>query len=198
MDVLVLNRNFFAIQVTSWQRALRLVFSDRADIIDEDYRSYNFSGWCELSHMLTEHPSGFLYTPAVKIAMPEVIALKYYDRIPFNKVKFTRKNLYEHYNYRCCYCGKKFSTQDLNLDHVIPKSRGGKTDWMNVVTSCIKCNLKKGNKLLNESGMEMVIQPSKPLYNSGLSLIFRSPKQIKASWQKFVDSIYWNIELEQD
>jgi 5-methylcytosine-specific restriction endonuclease McrA len=147
--------------------------------------------------MIKEHQSGFIKTTSLKIAIPEVIALKFYDRIPFNEVKFTRKNIYEHYGYKCCYCGKKFNSKELNLDHITPKSRGGKTDWLNVVTSCIACNLAKGNKLPSEAGMELIIKPSKPAYSSGLSLILHSPVKLKTSWQKFVDNVYWNIELDQ-
>jgi len=198
MDVLVLNRNFFAIQITNWQRALRLVYAERANIVDEEYRTYSFTDWCELSKMIKDNPNGFIHTPTLKIAIPEIIALKYYDKIPSNRITFTRKNIYKHYGYRCCYCGKKFQPNELNLDHIIPKSRGGKTDWLNVVTSCIKCNLKKANKLPQEVGMKLVIKPSRPVFNSGLSIILSSPVKIKSSWQKFIDNIYWNIELDHD
>lgn len=196
MDVLVLNRNFFAIQITSWQRALRLVYTDRASIVDDEYRTYSFSDWCELSKMISSNDAGFVHTPSFKIAIPEVISLKFYDRIPLREPKFTRRNIYEHYKYHCCYCGKRFPSNELNLDHIIPKSRGGKTDWKNVVTSCIECNLKKGSLLPEEAGMRLLIKPSKPNLNPGLSLILRSPVKMKTSWQKFVDNIYWNIELE--
>jgi len=195
-QVLVLNRNFFAIQVTNWQRALKLVCTERATIVDEEYKTYSFPDWCELSRIMKNSPGGFVHTPTIKIAIPEVISLTFYDKIPFNDVKFTRKNIYEHYGYKCCYCGKKFSTKELNLDHVIPRSRGGKTDWLNVVTSCINCNLKKSNKLPKEAGMELIIKPSKPPYTSGLSFFLRSPVNIRSSWQKFIDSVYWNIELD--
>jgi 5-methylcytosine-specific restriction endonuclease McrA len=197
MDVLVLNKNFFAIQITSWQRALRLVYTDRASVVDEEYRTYSFNDWCELSKCLKDNPSGFIYTPNFKIAIPDVISLKYYDRIPFKEMKFTRKNIYELYGYRCCYCGKKFSSKELNLDHIIPRSRGGKSDWKNVVTSCINCNLKKGNSLPEEKGMKLVIKPTKPTYSSNLTIVMKNIFKVKTSWQKFIDNIYWNIELDQ-
>lgn len=198
MDVLVLNRNFFAIQVVTWRRALRLVYLDHAEVVDEDYRTYNFANWCQLSNIMHSHSAGFVHTPRIRIAIPEVIALKFYDRIPFKEIKFTRKNIYEHYNYRCCYCGKKYRSTELNLDHVIPRSRGGKTDWNNVVTSCISCNLKKGGSLPEEKNMKLVIKPTKPDIKTSLSIIFRPPVKIKSSWQKFIDNVYWNIELEQE
>jgi 5-methylcytosine-specific restriction endonuclease McrA len=195
-DVLVLNRNFFAIQITSWQRALTLVYADHARVVDTEYRTYTFDDWCELSALLADHPAGFVRTPEFKIAIPEVIALRMYDKLPRMEVKFTRRNIYEHYQYRCCYCGHKFPTTELNLEHVVPRSRGGKSTWDNVVTSCVTCNLKKGNKLLHESGMTLLIKPAKPRWNRGLSLMVCPNIRMRVSWQKFIDTVYWNSELK--
>ena len=197
MDVLVLNRNFYAIHITSWRRALSLVYLDHARVVDEEYKTYNFSDWQELSLMIEKHPAGFVHTPSLKIAIPEVIALRGYGRIPVSEIKFTRRNIYEHYNYRCCYCGHKFQTSDLNLEHIIPRSRGGQSSWNNVVTSCIACNIRKGDSLPEEAGMKLLKQPSKPKWRGASSLVFHSTFKIKASWQKFVDNIYWNTEIEE-
>jgi 5-methylcytosine-specific restriction endonuclease McrA len=197
METLVLNKNYVAICVTNWKRAINLVYLDRAYVIDEDYRMYNFNDWCEISKYMDEHPSGFVHTPKLRIAIPEVIALKFYDKYPKSEVKFTRRNIYELYGYKCCYCGKKFPSSELNLDHIIPKSRGGKTDWSNVVTACLQCNIKKGNNLPREVGMQLKIKPKKPEKVSRLYLILNSPVKIKSSWQKFIDNLYWNVELEK-
>ena len=196
-DVLVLNKSFYAIQVTSWQRALALVFSDHACVVDQEYRTYSFEDWREVSSMIKDHPAGFIHTPSFKIAIPDVIALKIYDRLPTTEVKFTRRNIYEYYNYKCCYCGLKLSTKELNLDHVVPKSRGGKTSWLNIVTACIPCNLKKGSMTPVEAGMKLLVKPSKPKWHGNIPLVFRSPIKVRASWQRFIDTIYWNEELEQ-
>ena len=195
-DVLVLNRNFYAIQITSWQRALSLLYIDHASVIDNDYRTYSFSDWKELSKMVDSTPSGFVTTPNFKIAIPDVIALKFYDKLHISEVKFTRRNIYEHYGYKCCYCGNKFETTNLNLDHVTPKSKGGKTNWENIVTSCIPCNLKKSNHLPSEAGMKILTNPSKPKWRGPMAIAFNSPIKIKTSWQKFIDNAYWNTELE--
>ena len=197
-DVLVLNRSFYAIQVISWRRALSLVYLDHAHVVDEDYRCYSFEDWRELSKIIESNPSGFVHTPAFKIAIPDVIALRCYDRLPASEVKFTRRNIYEHYRYQCCYCGKKLGTVELNLDHVLPRSRGGKTNWDNIVTSCIPCNLKKGDRLPKEARMKLLVQPSKPSWRGPLSLVFSSPAKMKTSWQRFVDTMYWNVELDQE
>src|SRR5262245_1295217 len=125
-DVLVLNRNYYAVHITHWQRALSLVYLDHARVIDQEYRTYDFGDWRELSQMIADHPAGYVSTPSFRIAIPEVITLRHYDKLPVGDVKFTRRNIYEHYGFHCCYCGKKFSTSDLNLEHVLPRSRGGK------------------------------------------------------------------------
>ena len=196
-QVLVLNKHFVAITVTSWKKAIRLVYLDHADVVDEEYKTYSFKDWVELSQYIKDHPAGFIHTCKFKIAIPEVISLKYYDKIRFEEPRLTRKNIYEHYEYKCCYCGKKFSVDKLNIDHVVPRSRGGKTEWTNIVTSCIECNLKKGNKLPQEAGMKLVIPPSKPQRRIKLALVLNSNIKIPSSWQKFIDTLYWNIELEE-
>lgn len=196
-DVLVLNRNFYAVHITNWRRAFSMLYLDHARVVDEEYRTYDFSDWKEISQYLENHPGGYVHTPAFKIAIPDVIALKIYDQVPASEVKFTRRNIYEHYAHRCCYCGKKFSTKDLNLDHIIPRSKGGLSTWDNVVTSCISCNIKKGDLLPQEANMKVHFQASKPKWKGAQSLVLHSSIKFKASWQKFIDNVYWNVELDQ-
>ena len=161
-DVLVLNRQFYAIQITSWRRALTLVYLDHAQVVDEEYRTYSFDGWRDLSLKIKDHPAGFVTTPSFRLAIPEVIALKLYDKLPASEVKFTRRNIYEHYGYRCCYCGKKFATQELNLDHVVPRSRGGDHTWENCVAACSTCNHRKADRMLAELGWTLRSTPTRP------------------------------------
>lgn len=196
-DVLVLNRNFYAIHITNWRRALSLLYLDHARVVDEEYRTYNFSDWKELSNLIKDHPAGYVHTPTFKIAIPDVIALRAYDQVPAAEIKFTRRNIYEHYGYHCCYCGKKFQTKDLNLEHIVPSSRGGQSTWNNVVTSCIPCNIKKGDSLPHEAGMKLLIEPSRPRWKGAQSLVLPSFIKFKASWQKFIDNVYWDSEIEE-
>lgn len=195
-DVLVLNRQFYAIHITSWRRALSLVYMDHARVVDEEYRTYSFDDWREMTRARSEHPAGFVKTPAFRIAIPEVITLQAYDRLPDSAVKFTRRNIYEHYGHRCCYCGQRYATQELNLDHVMPKSRGGPTNWENIVTSCIPCNLRKGNRTPEEAGLPLLVRPQRPKWKGRSSLVFRSGVRVRQSWQRFIDNVYWNSELE--
>ncbi|OQA91968.1 MAG: HNH endonuclease [Elusimicrobia bacterium ADurb.Bin231] len=196
MDVLVLNKKFYAIHITTWQKAISLLFADHARVVDENYKTYDFNNWMDISRQMERSPSGFVHTPTLKIAIPDVIVLLFYGYLPPMDVKFTRRNIYEHYKYKCCYCGKKKSVSDLNLEHIIPVSRGGATNWLNVVTACISCNLKKGCKTPEEADMKLLVQPSKPLWKGPASLCYRPGVKFKASWQKFIDNMYWNSELE--
>lgn len=195
-EVLVLNRSFCAVEVSSWQRALSLLYLGRASVVGEDYRIHDFKDWVELSRASRESPTGFVSTPNLKIAIPEVIALNFFDKIPLREIPFTRRNIYLHYKNRCCYCSKRFPLSGLNLDHVIPRSRGGKTDWSNIVTSCLACNLKKGNRLPREAGMRLMIPISRPKMRRGAVVFMRAPGKLLRSWQKFVDSAYWDGPLE--
>lgn len=193
---LVLNRNFLAVHIAHWSKALSMVYQGHAEVVDEDLATYDFESWTELSALLAEHPAGFVRTPTLRIAVPEVIRLTRYDRLPQREVVFTRRNLYEHYRYRCCYCGRTFRTQELNLDHVIPRSKGGASDWSNVVTACIACNTRKGDRLPDEAGMRLLAVPSKPKWHGMRSLLLSCPMPIRQSWQKLIDRVYWDGELQ--
>lgn len=195
--VLILNRNLFAIQVTTWQRALTLLYLDRAAVVDEDYGVHDFRDWVELSRQIQASPAGFIHTPTLRLAVPEVIALKFFDKVPLHGVPFTRRNIYRHYRNRCCYCGRHYPSSELNLDHVVPRSRGGLTDWSNIVTACIPCNLRKGSRLPSEARMRLVVPPAPPKARHGLALVMRSPVPIRRSWQRFIDKAYWDTQLEE-
>ncbi|MFQ5834566.1 MAG: HNH endonuclease, partial [bacterium] len=112
------------------------------------------------------------------------------------RVKFTRKNIYKRDENICQYCGKKFKPQDLNLDHVVPLSRGGKDSWDNVVCSCVSCNLRKGNRTLAEAEMSLIRTPKRPHWRSFVK--YSLDNVVEEDWKDFLDLAYWNVELEQD
>src|ERR1700730_7400423 len=101
-NVLVLNRNFCAVHIANWQRALSLVYLEHARVVDEEYRTYSFDDWRELSRMIDNHPAGYVTTPTFRIAIPEAIVLKPYEKMRGGEVKSPRRNIYEHYGFRCC------------------------------------------------------------------------------------------------
>ena len=120
-------------------------------------------GWVEYSsENPPENPVDGIQTVRLSLLIPKVLLLRAYDRLPIREMKFNRQNLFERDGFKCQYCNKIFQAQELNLDHVIPRDRGGQTSWENVVTSCIRCNSRKGNRLPHEAGMRLVRRPQKP------------------------------------
>lgn len=196
-NVLVLNKTSYAIQIVSWRRALTLLYQGNAEAVDDMYRNYSFETWKELSKAMAESPNGFINTPKFRIAIPHIIRLTKFDKLPKKEVRFTRRNIYEHYNYTCCYCLEKFSTSNLNLDHVIPKSKGGKTNWTNIVTACIPCNTRKMDKKPEEVGMKLKVKPTKPTWKGPRSIIEFPNGDVPIAWQRIIDANYWDSQLEK-
>lgn len=116
--------------------------------------------------------------------IPRIIRLLTYDRVPTNTVKFSRKNIFLRDDYRCQYCGRRHSSSSLSLDHVMPRSRGGETSWVNIVTACVKCNVRKGGRTPREANMKLLSQPKRPKRNPALSYKLSSEKY--ESWRSFV------------
>ncbi len=195
-QTLVLNANFQPLRLVTWQQAFFLLCQDAAQAVDETYQRYDFDEWSELSKLLEEHPNGFVRTPHLRLAIPDVIRLVDYEGIPMPRVKFTRRNIYAHYRNICCYCAEKFSTRELNLDHVLPRSRGGHASWKNMVVSCRPCNSKKADRTPSEAGMKMHYKPSRPKERSAMEYFIRMPFKLTQTQQQFVDSKYWNTELK--
>ena len=190
--VLVLNRLYQPIQVTSIRRAITLFYKGDARAVDSDYVTYDFDNWADLQR---QPEQSFIVTPTRNIAIPDVVQLLRFDRMPRQEVKFSRGNIYIRDRNRCQYCGRKFPTSDLSLDHVIPISRGGKSTWENVVCACLNCNVRKGSKLVHESGMDLIRQPARPKWHPLHRLQGRSFPEI---WKNFVDVAYWNVALDQE
>src|SRR5438445_620592 len=109
------------------------------------------------------------------------------------KVKLTRHNVFERDKNTCQYCGDIFDRSELNLDHVVPRDRGGTTTWENVVCSCIACNTRKGNRLPRETHMSLIRKPKRPKWRPFVQITFSAPQH--DLWKHFVDLAYWNVEL---
>lgn len=197
-EVLVLNRNYFAVHVADWQRVMTLLFQGHAQVVDQNYATYDFEEWKELSAAMVETPTGFVHTSSYKIAIPDVIALTFYDHLPRTEVRFTRKNLYHHYAHKCCYCGGRFPSEELNLDHVKPRAQGGTTAWENIVLSCIPCNTRKADKTPVQAGLKMHYPPTKPQWKPSYAIRLGGEVKVKASWQHFIDKAYWNTDLDKN
>lgn len=193
-QVLVLNRLWQAVNVCSVKRALTLLFQGHAQVVsdvDGDFQTYNFCQWKDFSSRRPEPDS--IQTISFRIRIPRVIVLLVFDRYPKKEVKFTRHNIFERDKNTCQYCGTVFDRSELNLDHVIPRDRGGPTTWENIVCSCIPCNTRKANKTPQEAGMRLIRRPKRPKWRPFLQV--NVGLNYHDSWRHFVDLAYWNVEL---
>ena len=172
---LVLNADYrplsyFPLSLWSWQDAIKAVFLERVNIVAEYER--------------------IVHSPSFEMKLPSVVSLKTYVR-PARNPAFTRFNVFLRDRFECQYCG---SGEDLTFDHVVPRSRGGRTTWSNVVTACAACNLLKGGRLAHTCGMHAAVPPHKPtvaeLQKNGRLF---PPNYLHHSW---ADYLYWDSELE--
>ena len=192
-SVLVLNSLFQAVQITGVHRAFRLFYAGRARALAPDFRAYDFPDWCDLPIGIDDE---LIRTPSRRIRVPRVIQLVHYDRVPHREVRFTRRNIFYRDRNRCQYCGKAFVQRDLNLDHVVPLSRGGRSEWTNVVAAGVPCNGRKGNRFPAEAGMGLIRPPKKP---AGHPLVRANwIGRFHEEWKTFLDEAYWNVELSDD
>ena len=206
-STLVLNRSWLAVQVCSVKRAISLVYSGHAKVVDQDFQSYTFDDWSEVSQQMVEvNADEFICSPSLKIKVPRIIVLMLYDKLPKRTVSFSRKNIFERDKYQCQYCGIKppskrealkwIEDKALTFDHILPRSRGGRTTWDNIVTACFKCNAKKGNRSLRELGWKLKKQPKQPAWHPALNIPLKMVPH--KEWANFLDLAYWNTELEND
>lgn len=195
--VLVLNRLWQAINVCTAERALTLLYSGHAQVVCEDggnFNTFSFSQWCDFSDQYDGDE--VVSTISFRIRIPRVILLLFFDRLPNKEVKFTRHNVFERDKNTCQYCGHKFDRKDLNIDHVVPRHRGGLTTWTNVVCSCVDCNRRKGSRSPEEARMHLIRKPKKPRWRPFVEVQF--VKTADHSWRHFLDLAYWNVELGED
>lgn len=204
-NVLVLNRYYQAIRVVNVRRAFSMLCREMAEVIhietdaqgQSKWLNYNFEDWRELSELKREfEPDGFdwIHTVRFQIAVPRIIRLLGYDKLPRQDVKFNRRNIYARDSNKCQYCGKKFPTTELSLDHVVPKSQGGKSSWENIVCCCVRCNVKKGGRTPLQASMHLITKPVKPKRSPVINI--RLADERYHSWKQFLDNAYWTVELK--
>jgi 5-methylcytosine-specific restriction endonuclease McrA len=138
--VLVLNQSYEPLNVCNLPRAFRLVFGQKAEVLEYDHQ--------------------VIRTPRQEYRAPSVIRLQYQIRRPRPRVKLTRREVFARDGYACQYCGRQ--SNDLTLDHVVPRDRGGTHTWDNLVTACKACNHRKGGKFLDEAKLRLAHRPVEP------------------------------------
>jgi 5-methylcytosine-specific restriction endonuclease McrA len=157
-SVLVLNRSYLPIHVTSARRAFSLVYQDIARVVDEQYQTFDFESW----RTLPSKPDEGVGTSAGAIRLPRVIVLMRFDRVPRRHLRYSRLNIFARDKFTCQYCGIRPHRSRLNVDHVVPRSLGGKTTWENVVCSCVDCNRRKGGRTPEQARLRLQRRPARP------------------------------------
>jgi 5-methylcytosine-specific restriction endonuclease McrA len=191
--VLILNRSYLPVHVTSVRRAFSLLYQGIARAVNEQYQTFDFSSWSDLSVSIHDESIG-LVNRAIRV--PRVILLVSYDRIPKRHVRFSRYNIYARDKSTCQYCGRRLPRYELNLDHVIPRSLGGTSTWENVVCSCHECNRRKGGRTPEDARMTLLHTPVRPKWTPFMQETFNLARY--KEWLPFlntVDASYWNTEL---
>ena len=138
--VLLLNADYSALSVCSVERAIILVLLQKADLVEA-------------------HSDRFVRSTSLRLPWPSIVRLKFYVRVPYKRIMISRKNVLRRDRFRCQYCN---SRDRLTIDHVMPKSRGGRDTWDNLVTACTRCNTRKGNRTPEEAGMPLLRKPFRP------------------------------------
>ena len=199
-NVLVLNKHYMAIRIVDARRAFSLLFREIAEVVSFEqgsYSNYDFENWCELSQLRRNfEPDGhdWIATVNFHIAVPRIIRLLFSDRLPRGQVKFKRRTILARDKNSCAYCGQRYATSELSLDHVVPRSMGGQAAWENIVCSCTKCNSRKGGRTPHQAGMKLIKKPIRPRHNP-LVHVHLGHQRYK-SWKQFLDHAYWSVELK--
>lgn len=184
MEVLVLNKSWSPIGATSVRKSMSMLFSGHARAIDTNtYQLFSWDSWKEHTKIdgVVDDPS-YISTPNYSVLIPSVITLSYYNGVPTKNIGYSRRALYRRDNNTCQYCGAKPPIRELTVDHVLPRSKGGKTSWENCVIACAKCNSKKGDRLLHMSGLSLKTLPKKPGWKN---LLFPQAV-IPDQWKPFI------------
>src|SRR3954454_10401645 len=159
---LVLNRNWQPVNVATVARSLAMLWSETAHAVDpDDFRLYSWSDWAKLAPREGEP---FIRTLTSRLRVPEVVTLTRYDRTRESLVPFSRRNLFKRDHNACQYCGVRPGSEELTIDHVIPRSRGGASTWENCVLACVECNARKANRTPEQARMRLRKPPARPAW----------------------------------
>jgi 5-methylcytosine-specific restriction endonuclease McrA len=188
LPTLVLNRSWTPVHIASVRRAICMVYQAAAEVVaTETLSTHPFEEWISMPEPKT---SRWIRTATMAVPAPEVIRLNVYDRVPSHEAPFTRRNLYQRDNYTCQYCGRRTSADKLSVDHVLPRSKGGRTCWENCVLACVRCNARKADRTLKEAGLRLLQPPRRPRWSPYLNM---SHLERLPSWRRFTPDDLWDI-----
>jgi 5-methylcytosine-specific restriction endonuclease McrA len=170
-QVLLLNITYEPLKIINWKKAITMLCLGKVEVIEEYDRD--------------------IHSISFTLKLPSVVRLLKMVKRHKSPVKFSRQNIYARDRYRCQYCGDRYATEELTYDHVLPKSRGGRTEWENIVTCCIGCNREKGGRTPKEASMALVRKPFRPTWIPALRITI-SFHRVPETWR---DYLYWIVEL---
>ncbi len=187
---LVLNRNWQPVNITSVARSLTMVFGGTARVVDPE--TYQLFDWDDWSRVVPDKDGPFIQAVSQRFCVPEVIALNHYDRLPKASVTFSRRNIFKRDKFTCQYCGAQPRSDELTIDHVLPRAQGGDSSWENCVLACVACNHRKADRTPAQAKMRLRKVPVRPSWNPAYS---RHTRRVD-SWRKFISEVYWDVELQ--
>jgi 5-methylcytosine-specific restriction endonuclease McrA len=179
--VLVLNRHFQPVRITSAKQAFLLLYIGRARALDRRFEPHAWEGWARAAPEPEDETVGTTRGP---VRVPRVLLLGSYARVPQAPMRLSRRNIFLRDGFACQYCGVRPGVRELNLDHVLPRSRGGRSSWENLATSCHPCNLTKGRRTPEEAGMSLRARPSRPSWS--MALWMAAPSTRYPEWEPFL------------
>ncbi len=188
---LVLNRSWQPVGVSTVARTLIKVWNDSARIVDPE--SFLQHTWEEWARLVPDEDEPVIRTQWLRLKVPEVVTLTRYNRTPRNVVAFSRRNVFKRDAYTCQYCGCRPGSEELTIDHVLPKAQNGRSTWTNCVLACVACNHRKGNRTPQQAGMPLKRPPRRPVWSPAYA---RHTVRL-GSWSKFISDAYWNLELDE-
>ena len=183
LPVLLVNRYFQPVQITSARRAFVLLYGDAALALDQAGELYDFATWRKQP---VHRPDGDgLPIWGGGLRVPRVLHLRRYERVRRPTIRLSRKNLMLRDEHQCQYCSRHLPTRELNIDHVLPRSRGGQDSWENLVTACRACNLRKGRRTPEEAAMRLLRPPFAPRWSMSAQILLGHPRPFP-EWEAFL------------
>lgn len=188
-SVLVLNRSYMAVHVVGVRRAIGLLLTELAEVIDNEdgyFANYDFLAWQLLSEMRVRKKKpldDWIRSVNFELQVPRVVRLLSFDRVPRASLHPSRQAIFARDAHYCQYCGRRFPTSKLSLDHVVPRRSGGQSTWENMVCACRKCNVKKGGRTPRQARMKLARKPIRPTNSPLLLMKLDNPKYLNwAMW----------------
>jgi 5-methylcytosine-specific restriction endonuclease McrA len=185
LPVLVINRNFQAVRITTARRAMRLIFTGSARVLTDEGELLGFGEWLSLPVRAGQDDGIGIIDGALRV--PRIIHLVRYGRMRRPTVRLTRRNLMLRDSYTCQYCSRRHPVRELDIDHVQPRSRGGEDSWTNLVTACQACNRRKGRCTPLEANMPLAQRPVRPRWSTAVQLLAGTALRFK-EWEPFLQA----------